>query len=188
MYKDSSAELILGSGKFTAAKTLKVDLNDGTTRVLRGENVIIGTRTHAKVDDRIPGMLSAQPLTHVEALELNKWPEHLVILGAGYVGLEFAQALRRLCSKVAVVDHNHHVLHREDDDVVEGLHSVLNDEGIELLLDANVKSVSGTSGDSVQVNVETFGDLNRSWEHTSWWQPDECPTRKMSVPKKQVLN
>jgi pyruvate/2-oxoglutarate dehydrogenase complex dihydrolipoamide dehydrogenase (E3) component len=159
LYKGSGAELIMGSGRFTAARTLKVNLNDGTTRVLRGENVIIGTGTHAKIDDdRIPGMLSAQPLTHVEALELEETPEHLVILGAGYVGLEFAQAMRRLGSKVTVIDHNHHVLHREDKDVVEGLHSALKDEGIELVLGANVKKVSGTSGDSVQVHVDISGE------------------------------
>jgi pyruvate/2-oxoglutarate dehydrogenase complex dihydrolipoamide dehydrogenase (E3) component len=157
LYRGSGAELIMGSGKFTGAKTLKVDLNDGTKRLLRGENVIIGTGTHAKVDDRIPGMLSAKPLTHVEALELDELPEHLVILGAGYVGLEFAQAMRRLGSKVTVVDHNHQVLHREDDDVVEGLQSLLQDEGIELVLNATIKSISGTSGDSVQVHVEIFG-------------------------------
>ena len=158
LYKGSGAELIMGTGAFTAAKTLKVELNDGTTRVLRGENVVIGTGTHAKIDNRIPGMLSAQPLTHVEALELNVTPEHLVILGAGYVGLEFAQAMRRLGSRVTVVDHNSHVLHREDEDVVQALHSLLEDEGIELILNAKVGSVSGTSGQSVQISVDVLGN------------------------------
>jgi len=138
LYQGSGAELIMGSGSFMTAKTVKVSLNDGTTRILRGENVIVGTGTHAKVDASIPGMLAAQPLTHVEALELEKIPEHLVILGAGYVGLEFAQAMRRLGSRVTVIDHNHHALHHEEDDVVEELHSVLKDEGIEFVLDANV--------------------------------------------------
>jgi pyruvate/2-oxoglutarate dehydrogenase complex dihydrolipoamide dehydrogenase (E3) component len=158
LYKDSGAELIMGSGRFTAAKTLRVDLNDGTVRFLRGEHVVIGTGTHARVDDRIPGLISVQPLTHIEALELNEMPEHLVILGAGYVGLEFAQAMRRLGSKVTLIDHNYRVLHREDDDVVEGLHSILRDEDIELILNANIRSVSGHSGDSIQVDVEISGD------------------------------
>jgi pyruvate/2-oxoglutarate dehydrogenase complex dihydrolipoamide dehydrogenase (E3) component len=158
LYKASGAELIMGSGTFTAPKTLKVELNDGTTRTVRGENVIIGTGTHARIDDRIPGMLAAKPLTHVEALELDVIPDHLVILGAGYVGLEFAQAMRRFGSRVTVIDHNSHVLHHEDKDVVEGLHSLLIDEGIELILNAKIKSVSGISGQSVQINVEILGN------------------------------
>jgi pyruvate/2-oxoglutarate dehydrogenase complex dihydrolipoamide dehydrogenase (E3) component len=157
LYKESGAELIMGSGHFTAAKTLKVELNDGSTRMLRGENVIIGTGTHAKIEDRIPGMLAAKPLTHVEALELDVLPEHLVILGAGYVGLEFAQAMRRLGSRVTVVDHNPHVLHREDEDVIDGLESLLRDEGIELVLNAKIESISGISGMSIQVNAEVLG-------------------------------
>ncbi|AXC15300.1 PF00070 family, FAD-dependent NAD(P)-disulfide oxidoreductase [Acidisarcina polymorpha] len=157
LYKGSGAELIMGSGAFTAAKTLKVELNDGTTRMLRGENVIIGTGTHAKIDDHIPGMLTARPLTHVEALELDVLPEHLVILGAGYVGLEFAQAMRRLGSRVTVIDHNSHVLHHEDEDVVEGLHSLLIEEGIELVLNAKINGVSGVSGKSVLLHVEVLG-------------------------------
>ena|GEM_PF-4366560 len=59
---------------------------------------------------------------------------------------------------MTVIDHNHHAHHREDEDVVEGLHSVLKDEGIEFVFDANIKSISGTSGDSVQVNVEISGE------------------------------
>jgi pyruvate/2-oxoglutarate dehydrogenase complex dihydrolipoamide dehydrogenase (E3) component len=158
LYERSGAELIMGSGTFTAAKTLKVELNDGTTRVLRGENVIIGAGTHAKIDDRIPGMLSAKPLTHVEALELTVIPEHLMILGAGYVGLELAQAMRRLGSRVTVIDHNSHPLHHEDEDVVEALHSLLKDEGIELALNSKIKRVSGTSGQSVEIAVEILGN------------------------------
>jgi len=158
LYNASGAELIMGSGAFTTPKTLKVNLNDGTTRMLRGENIIIGTGTHAKIDGSIPGMLPARPLTHVEALELDVIPAHLVILGAGYVGLEFAQAMRRLGSNVTVIDHNSYTLHREDDDVVEELQSLLRDEGIQLVLNAKIKSVSGTSGQSVQINVEILGN------------------------------
>jgi pyruvate/2-oxoglutarate dehydrogenase complex dihydrolipoamide dehydrogenase (E3) component len=84
-YKGSGAELIMGRGRFVAPKTLETTLYDGSKRMLRGENVVIGTGTHAKIDDSIPGMVAAQPLTHIEALELDVLPEHLLILGAGYV-------------------------------------------------------------------------------------------------------
>jgi pyruvate/2-oxoglutarate dehydrogenase complex dihydrolipoamide dehydrogenase (E3) component len=99
LYHRSGAELIIASGCFVGARTLEATLSDGTKRLLRGKNVIIGTGTHAGVDDT-PGLLEANPLTHLEALELDIVPEHLIVLGGGYVGLEFAQAMRRFGSKV----------------------------------------------------------------------------------------
>jgi pyruvate/2-oxoglutarate dehydrogenase complex dihydrolipoamide dehydrogenase (E3) component len=154
LYKGSGAELIMGSGKFVAPKVLEATLTDGTKRLLRGENVVIATGTHAKIDTSIPGMDLAHPLTHVEALELEVLPEHLIILGGGYVGLEFAQAMRRFGSKVTLIDHNVQVLHREDEDVVEGLHSLLVDEGVDLLLGVTIRNVSGVSGQSVRIELE----------------------------------
>jgi pyruvate/2-oxoglutarate dehydrogenase complex dihydrolipoamide dehydrogenase (E3) component len=164
LYKESGAELIMASGKFVGPKTLEATLSDGTKRLLRGENVVIGTGTHAVVED-IPGLRSAQPLTHVEALELDVVPEHLIVLGAGHVGLEFAQAMRRFGSKVTLIDRNHSVLHSEDDDVTEGLGSLLKDEGVELVLNAKIKNISGVSGQSVRVTLEQNG-VEKSLEGT----------------------
>jgi pyruvate/2-oxoglutarate dehydrogenase complex dihydrolipoamide dehydrogenase (E3) component len=164
LYKESGAELIMASGKFVGPKTLEATLSDGTKRLLRGDNVVIGTGTHAVVED-IPGLRSAQPLTHVEALELDVVPEHLIVLGAGHVGLEFAQAMRRFGSKVTLLDRNHCVLHSEDDDVIEGLGSLLKDEGVELVLNAKIKNISGVSGQSVRVTLEQNG-VEKSLEGT----------------------
>jgi pyruvate/2-oxoglutarate dehydrogenase complex dihydrolipoamide dehydrogenase (E3) component len=155
-YKKSGAEFILGSGRFIGPKTLEASLPDGTTRQLRGTNVIINTGTRAAVDG-IPGLVEAQPLTHIEALELDKVPEHLLVIGGGYVGLELAQAMRRFGSKVSVIDRNDRLLHREDDDVTEALGSLFEDEGIDTVLNARMKRVSGKSGDSVTVVVEQGG-------------------------------
>ena len=137
-------------------RRLRLTLPDGSSRLLRGENVVIGTGTHARIEN-IPGMASAQPLTHVEALELDVLPEHLIVVGAGYVGLEFAQAMRRFGSRVTIVDRNHRVLHSEDDDVTEQLQSLLQDEGLELILNAKIKCISGVSGKSVRVILEQSG-------------------------------
>jgi pyruvate/2-oxoglutarate dehydrogenase complex dihydrolipoamide dehydrogenase (E3) component len=157
LYKQSGAELIMASGRFAGPRTLEATLQDGTKHLLRGTNVVIGTGTHAAIED-IPGLESARPLTHVEALELDVVPEHLIILGAGYVGLEFAQAMRRFGSKVTVVDRNPRVIHREDDDVTEGLQSLLQDEGVELALNTEVRNVSGVSGESVRITLEQGGE------------------------------
>jgi pyruvate/2-oxoglutarate dehydrogenase complex dihydrolipoamide dehydrogenase (E3) component len=156
LYEQSGAELIMASGKFVGPKMLEATLPDGTRRLLTGKNVVIGTGTHAFIEN-IPGLPSAQPLTHVEALELDIVPEHLIVLGAGYVGLEFAQAMRRFGSKVTVIDRNHRVIHREDDDVTDGLQNLLENEGIELALGGKIKNVSGVSGQSVRVTVEQNG-------------------------------
>jgi pyruvate/2-oxoglutarate dehydrogenase complex dihydrolipoamide dehydrogenase (E3) component len=156
LFKQSGAELIMGSGRFVGPKTLEATLPDGKKRLLHGQNMVIGTGTHAAIEN-IPGLIAAQPLTHVEALELDVVPEHLIVVGGGYVGLEFAQAMRRFGSKVTVIDRNHRVIHGEDDDITEGLQSLLQDEGIELVLNARIKSVSGISGQSVHVTLDQNG-------------------------------
>jgi pyruvate/2-oxoglutarate dehydrogenase complex dihydrolipoamide dehydrogenase (E3) component len=152
-YRQSGAELIMGAGRFTGPRTVDVTLNDGGRRVLRGTNVVIGTGTHAAVD-KTPGLAEAHPLTHIEALELDEVPERLLIIGGGYIGLEFAQAMRRFGSNVTVIDHNERLLHREDDDVTDALHQLFDDEGVTAVLNARVKKVLGKSGDSVKIVIE----------------------------------
>ena len=155
-YKKSGAEFILGSGRFIGPRTLEATLPEGATRQLRGTNVIISTGTRAVLDET-PGLVDAQPLTHVEALELDDLPEHLLVIGGGYVGLELSQAMRRFGSKVTLIDRNDRLIHREDDDVTEALQQLFEDEGIDLVLNARIKSVSGKSGQSVKTVIERDG-------------------------------
>jgi len=118
--------------------------------------VIVSSGTWASLEP-IPGLAEAQPLTHVEVLELGQLPEHLLVLGGGYVGVELSQAMRRFGSKVTVVDGNGRLMSKEDPDVCEALRRLLADEGIDILLNARIKQVSGKSGDSVSVVVEQNG-------------------------------
>jgi len=155
-YKKSGAEFILGSGRFIGPKTLTATLADGTTRQLRGRNIIINTGTRATLE-RVPGLADAQPLTHIEALELDRLPEHLLVIGGGYVGLELAQAMRRFGSMVTVVDRNDRLMHREDDDVSEALQELFQDEGVNIVLNAKLRKVSGKSGQSVTLFIEQGG-------------------------------
>ena len=101
--RTSGAELIMGSGRFLAPKTLEVKLNDGGTRVLVADKVFLNVGTHAAIPN-VPGLKAAQPLTHIEALELDYLPQHLIVIGGGYSGLEFAQAYRRFGSNVTVIE------------------------------------------------------------------------------------
>jgi len=155
-YKKSGAEFILASGRFVGPRTIETMLPDGTTRQLHGRNVIINTGTRA-ARESVLGLAEAQPLTHIEALELDQLPEHLLVIGGGYVGLELAQAMRRFGSKVTVLDRNSRLMHREDEDVSEALQQVFQDEGIEFVLNAKVRSISGTSGQSVTLVIEQGG-------------------------------
>jgi pyruvate/2-oxoglutarate dehydrogenase complex dihydrolipoamide dehydrogenase (E3) component len=155
-YRSTGAEFILGTGRFVASRTVEVALADGTTRQLRGANVIVSTGTRAALE-KIPGLADAQPLTHIEALELDEIPEHLLVVGGGYVGVELAQAMRRFGSKVTIVDSSGQLMSKEDLDVREALHTLLADEGIDIALNARLKQVSGKSGEAVRVLVEQNG-------------------------------
>ena len=118
LYKKSGAELIMGEGRFTAPKTLEVRLRDGGTRTVTGERIFLNLGTRATIPP-VAGLADARPLTNIEALELDRLPAHLIVLGGGYVGLEFAQAYRRFGSRVTVVEHGPGLAGHEDPDVAE---------------------------------------------------------------------
>jgi pyruvate/2-oxoglutarate dehydrogenase complex dihydrolipoamide dehydrogenase (E3) component len=155
-FEASGAEIVMGNGRFVAPRTIEVTLSSGGTRTLRGQTVLINTGSRARIDDT-PGLREARPLTHVEALELDKIPGHLIVLGGGYVGLELAQALRRLGSRVTVVERNGSLLHREDRDVSEAIEAAFRDEGIEVATGVTVRRVEGVSGESVRLHATRGG-------------------------------
>ena len=155
-FKASGAELILGSGRFIGPKTIEVALADGGKRVLRGDKVVISTGSRALVEP-IPGLQEASPLTHIEALDLDQIPGHLLILGGGYVGLEMAQALRRLGSEVTILERNDRVVHREDEDVTTLLQEMLREEGIAIVTGAQTLRVEGRSGAFVKIYARQDG-------------------------------
>jgi pyruvate/2-oxoglutarate dehydrogenase complex dihydrolipoamide dehydrogenase (E3) component len=153
-YRATGAELVMGEATFTGPRTLEVRLNDGGTRSLLGERVFLNLGTRATIPD-VPGMAAAAPLTHVEMLELDRVPAHLVVVGGGYVGLEFAQAYRRFGSRVTVVQHGRQLLAGADADVAAEVTRFLSAEGIELVLSAEITAVGGRNGAGVSLDVRT---------------------------------
>jgi pyruvate/2-oxoglutarate dehydrogenase complex dihydrolipoamide dehydrogenase (E3) component len=153
-YKATGAELIMGAGNFVAPKTLEVRLNDGGTRVLAGDQVFLNLGTHAAIPS-VPGLEAAKPLTNIEALELDYVPQHLIVLGGGYVGLELAQAYRRFGSRVTIIEHGPQLAGREDPDVADEMRRILGDEGIDILVAAETRRVQGRSGKDVSLLVRT---------------------------------
>lgn len=153
LFRASGADLIIGPGRFVAPKTLEVQ-SDGKTRLLRAERVFLDLGTHASIPD-IPGLLAAGPLTHVEALELGRLPEHLVVLGGGYVGLELGQAYRRFGSRVTIIAHGPQIAPREDPDVAGALLRIFERDGIDVLRSAELLGVQGRSGEHLSLRVRT---------------------------------
>ena len=151
-YKASGAELIMGTGRFVAPKTLEVRLNEGGMRVLAGDRVFLDVGTHATIPD-IPDLAAAGPLTHIEALEVDRVPPHLIVLGGGYVGLELAQAYRRFGSRVTLVERAAQLAGREDADVCDAIARMFRDEGIDVLVAAETLRVKGRSGEGVRIDV-----------------------------------
>jgi pyruvate/2-oxoglutarate dehydrogenase complex dihydrolipoamide dehydrogenase (E3) component len=124
-------------------------------RTLHGDRVFLNLGTHAAIPD-IPGLRSAKPLTHVEALELDRLPSHLIVLGGGYIGLEFAQAFARFGSRVTVLQRGPQLLAREDRDVGEAALEFLHLDGVEVRLNVELAKVEGSSGDSVRLTLATL--------------------------------
>jgi pyruvate/2-oxoglutarate dehydrogenase complex dihydrolipoamide dehydrogenase (E3) component len=148
--------LNFASGRFVGPRTVEATLPDGKIRRLRGTNVIVSTGTRATLGE-VPGLTQAQPLTHIELLELDVLPEHLLVIGGGYIGVELAQAMRRFGSRVTLLERNRQLVYREDDDVTDGLRELFRDEGIEVLINARIKRVTGKSGQSVGIVFEQDG-------------------------------
>ncbi|HME08954.1 MAG TPA: mercuric reductase [Bryobacteraceae bacterium] len=151
-FKDSGAQLIMGEARFVAPKAVEVRTDDGATLVLTGDRVFLNVGTRAALPN-VPGLEKAKPLTHVEALELDRLPEHFFVVGGGFVGLEFAQALRRFGSRVTIVESSTQLAGHEDPDVAEAILRLFEDEGIEVLLNTELLEVQGTSGQQVKLRV-----------------------------------
>jgi pyruvate/2-oxoglutarate dehydrogenase complex dihydrolipoamide dehydrogenase (E3) component len=153
-YDESGVELVMGDARFVAPRTVSVARTDGGTRALSGERVIVSVGTRAAIPD-VPGMTHARPMTHVEALELEHTPEHLVVIGGGYVGLELAQAFRRFGSNVTVIERGEQLAGREDADVGAAIFDLFRDEGIQVILRADLRGIEGRSGNRVRLEVKT---------------------------------
>src|SRR6516164_2366078 len=152
-FKATGAELIRGEARFVAPKTVEVHLDEGGRRMITGDRVVLDLGSRAAVPD-IPGLAAAKPMTHVEALDLDCLPEHVIVLGGGYVGLELAQALCRFGSTVTLIERGHQIVAAEDPDVAQALLENFTSEGIEVLLETRVRDVAGLSGQQIRIVAE----------------------------------
>jgi len=156
-YHASGAEIICGEGVFVEPRTVRVALRDGGERTITADRVFINVGSHAAIPDT-PALRESKPMTHIEALDLQRCPEHVIVLGGGYVGLEMGQALRRLGSRVTLIERGPRLAPNEDPDVSQALLQLFRDEGIDVLLETNVVGVSGISGEHVTLQLVSGND------------------------------
>ena len=115
-YEAAGVELIMGNARFVGPRTVEVQREGGGARVIAGDRVFLNVGTRASLPE-LPGLAAAMPMTHVEALDLERVPEHLVVIGGGYIGLELTQAMRRFGAHVTVIERGAQLARREDPDI-----------------------------------------------------------------------
>ncbi|MBA3795259.1 MAG: mercuric reductase [Rubrobacter sp.] len=145
-------DLIRGEARFTGPKELEVRLDGGKTAQLTAENIFInvGARPGGVP---VEGLDAVPTLDSTTVMELDEVPEHLLVLGGGYVGLEFAQMFRRFGSEVTVVQRGPQLLSREDADVAEAVAEILRQDGVEVLLETEAQSVRQDESGGIQLTV-----------------------------------
>jgi pyruvate/2-oxoglutarate dehydrogenase complex dihydrolipoamide dehydrogenase (E3) component len=158
-------DLFLGEARFTGPKELEVDLNDGETVRLSADNIFINVGARP-LDPPIEGLDSVPTLDSTSIMELDEVPDHLLVLGGGYVGLEFAQMFRRFGSEVTIMQRGEQLLAREDEDVAEAVAEILREDGIEVLLETEALQ-AGQNGDGrIELIVQTpDGERTLSGSH-----------------------
>lgn len=151
--------IIMGEASFTGPKTVRVRLNEGGERLLAADLIFINTGLRQSIP-KIDGIADVPFLDNATIMELGEVPEHLIVLGGGYIGLEFGQLFRRLGSRVTIIQSRAKLLVLEDDDVAEEVRKILAEDGIEILLKATAQSVRKQDG-GVAVEVK-FPDGQRT--------------------------
>ncbi|SEO72116.1 mercuric reductase [Actinacidiphila rubida] len=145
-------DLIEGEARFTGPRTVEIALRDGGTRTLTAEVIVVDTGTRPRPPE-IGGARDVDLLDSTSIMELGELPEHLIILGGGYIGLEFGQMFRRFGSEVTIVQSRPRLLMPEDEDVSEAVAALLRDEGITVLTSAVAERVERTDGGGLRLTV-----------------------------------
>ncbi len=154
--KTANLELIFGEASFTGPKTVLVRLQNGDQRTLSAKHIFINAGTRAS-RPKLDGLDNVPFLDNISIMELDAVPDHLLILGGGYIGLEFGQLFRRLGSRVTVIQFGAQLLAHEDADVAEEVTNILREDGVDVVLNAKATGVS-KSGAIIQLEIQSSGN------------------------------
>jgi pyruvate/2-oxoglutarate dehydrogenase complex dihydrolipoamide dehydrogenase (E3) component len=153
--KTTSLELIFGEASFSDSKTVAVRTNDGGQRALSAKDIFINAGTRAS-RPKLDGLDSVPALDNISIMELDHAPKHLLVLGGGYIGLEFGQLFRRFGSRVTIIQSGAQLLAREDPDIAEEVAKILQQDAIEILLNAKATRVSQADGE-IRLEIQQRG-------------------------------
>jgi pyruvate/2-oxoglutarate dehydrogenase complex dihydrolipoamide dehydrogenase (E3) component len=151
--KTKGLELLIGEARFIGPKSLEILLSEGGTRQLTGERIFINTGARP-AKPPVAGLDKLATLDSTSIMELETLPEHLLVMGGGYVGLEFSQMFRRFGSQVTIVHRGDHLLSREDTDVAEEVALILEEDGIKVLLNSEAARADGVNA-SISLTVRS---------------------------------
>lgn len=154
-------EMIFGVAHFSGSRQIEVLLNEGGTRLLQGDKIILAVGARLQVPP-IDGLDNVPFLDEGQLLDLPELPEHLLILGGGYLGVEFGQMLRRFGSKVTIIEASAQLLGHEDEDIASELAKLLHEDGIEIYLNSEAKSVR-KANDEIKLSLETPDGVKTVW-------------------------
>lgn len=144
----AGVDIIRGGARFVGPRQLEVDIGDVARRTISADTIVINTGLRAAIPS-IPGLDTVRYLTSTSIMELIDVPAHLVVLGGGYIGLEFAQMFRRFGSRVSILQRGAQLLDHEDADVADAVATILRDEGIEVLLGTTVTTVERRAAETL---------------------------------------
>jgi len=154
--KTKNLTLVFGEAKFENDHTIIVNGNDGSLESYTAKHIFINTGDSPVITD-IEGIKDIDYLTSTSIMELEELPEHLLIIGSGYIGLEFGQMFKRFGSKVTLLEHSDRLLPKEDDDVCEAVSEILKEDGINVLLEAKAVKVEKLGDNHIRVTMEQDG-------------------------------
>ncbi|MFO7170005.1 MAG: mercuric reductase [Chloroflexota bacterium] len=143
--RESGVELVLGEARFSGPKTVVVRLDGGGERAITADTIVIDTGARPSRPD-LPGLDDVPALDSTTIMELEAAPEHLLVLGGGYIGLEFGQMFRRFGSRVTIVQSGPQLLAREDEDIAGAVAQILREDGVEVLLSSRAQRVERLAG------------------------------------------
>ncbi|MFC6191053.1 mercuric reductase [Dyadobacter subterraneus] len=154
-------DLIYGTATFTGEKEITVKLNNGETQVLSADKFFLNVGEQPSIPE-IEGIDKIDYLTSTSIMELDEIPEHLVIIGSGYIALEFGQMYRRFGSKVTILEQSERILHREDEDIADEICKIFKEEEIEIITDCKVELIKKEGG-----NITLFLGVDQTSKNIS---------------------
>lgn len=155
--ESASVDLLMGEASFTAPKEVEVEMNEGGKRRLGADRILINTGGRPRIPD-IPGLEDVPYLNSTTIMELDEIPGHLLIVGGGYVGLEFAQMFQRFGSQVTIIQRDGQLIPREDPDVAEAIAEILRQDGIRVIANTQPRRVTQQSDGGLQLTLEPLGE------------------------------